>query len=59
MNNDENNSSDQTLPSGTAAPYLAAGNNELGDDDWLGCESLHPLTWLPSPAAKAGVVLPS
>ena len=45
---------DSSLPAG-ALPHPAGldGAPAAADDEvqqWLGCESLHPLTWLPTPA---------
>lgn len=45
-----------TSPLWGAAPAPDAGDE--GTDDWLGCECLHPLTWVPAPAAPMdGVAL--
>lgn len=55
-----NSNSRAVLP--TAAALLRPEHVALtgDDDDALGCEAMHPLTWLPSPAATtAGGVPPA
>jgi len=48
--------SDSASPSGDRLTDLATPREGDPSDDWLGIESVHPLTWLPSDADVQGVL---